>query len=202
MRSAAHRPRHTRRWSPRNQSGTAGETSVHPLVERSLISARHVAHGSEFDNPFTKESKHVPRGASSPTWTVGRVGLIDNATMSISDGIILDDERRMSGPPIGWRVFSTARSLHPPRWPGPLKGRKMSQKGYCARPGFALRIGRDRAGEMDGGCLTYDTRGSLDGFASVSPHVVVNVEEARVVTGLAPWSAHSSKCISLIEQSQ
>jgi len=54
---------------------------------------------------------------------------------------------------------------------------------------------------MDGS-LTYDTRGSLGGFASVSPHVVVNVEEARVETGLAPWSAHAGKCISLIEQSR
>jgi len=35
----------------------------------------------------------------------------------------------------------------------------------------------------------------------MSPHVVVNVEEARVQTGLAPWSAHAGKCISLIEQS-
>lgn len=87
-----------------NRAPQNRETSVHPLGERSLISARHVASrriAHEFDNPFTKESKHVPRGASSPTWTVGRVGLIDNVTMSISDGIILDDERRMSGPPIG-----------------------------------------------------------------------------------------------------
>jgi len=38
---------------------------------------------------------------SLPTWIVSRVDLIDNATMSTSDGIIFDDERRMSGLPIG-----------------------------------------------------------------------------------------------------
>lgn len=60
-----------------------GETSERSLISACRISrARHIAlHGgsSDFDNPFTKESKHVPRGASSLTSSVGMIDKIVGA---------------------------------------------------------------------------------------------------------------------------
>jgi len=85
---------------------------------------------------------------SLPTWIVSRVDLIDNATMSTSDGIILDDERRMSGLPIGWRVFfTTVAALSLSTLLGVARAIKRAKdvpKGILRAPGLrSLRIGRD-----------------------------------------------------------
>lgn len=130
------------------ETNRAGETSnkraLFNFASRARVTSRCTEY-SDFDNPFMKESKHVPRGASSPTLSVGMIDKIDE--MPGRRHSMIGDE--FCRPPT--REMRSLLPANPPSsepsWLEPLKGRKMSQKGYCTRVRALLsRIGRDRSG--------------------------------------------------------
>lgn len=54
----------------------SNERALFNFASRARVTSRCTKR-SDFDNPFRKESKHVPRGASSPTLSVGMIDKID-----------------------------------------------------------------------------------------------------------------------------
>lgn len=157
MQSPVHQSCHIPRWLPRNQSRQVKRSSNKRALFNFGVShfaraSHRVGRGADFDNPFTKESKHVPGGASSPSLSVGMIDKIDE--MPGGEGITFDDRRTNFGPSIGWCDLSFQR-IPPSSVARAIKRAKDVPEGIlCARPGFALP-NRSRPCGVDGWTLSH-----------------------------------------------